>query len=387
MERGSLALAAVAFLLSMTFTWVVRKTAIRIGFVDKPGGRKVHDKPKALGGGVAITWSILLPLLLGAWLAPTLWPDPDSLMRAYLGGIRLQYGMAVAVGLACVAMHFLGLIDDKYALGPYSKLLGQILIVAGLLWAADIRLLTTLGAVPSAILTGLWILTITNALNFLDNMDGLSAGVAGIAASAMWASTLFSGQVFVGATLALVVGACLGFLVFNFAPASIFMGDSGSLVLGLLLGLLSVRVTYLPPDVDFSREWYAVLSPVLLLAVPLYDLLVVSALRLRQGRSPLRGDTNHFSHRLVRLGMSKRTAVLVIYLVTASTGVAATVLPLIQKPLAAMLIVLQVVLMLAIIRVLERGGDMVYPSPDSARRPPLPPRPTPQSTDSVASNG
>ncbi len=360
MALGSLALAVVAFALCVALTALVRKAALRLGFVDKPGGRKIHDNPKALGGGIAITWSIILPLLAGAWLAPSLWPDPDSLMRAYLGGIRLQSGMVVTLGLCCLAMHALGLIDDKKALGPFTKLLAQILIVACMLWFADVRVLTTLGPIPSALLTAIWILTITNALNFLDNMDGLTAGVAAIVAAAMWASTLLSGQVFVGATLALVVGACIGFLVFNFSPASIFMGDSGSLVLGFVLGVLSVRVTYLPPGMNFDSDWFAVFSPVLLLAVPLYDLSVVSVLRMKQGRSPLQGDTNHFSHRLVRLGMTRRGAVLLIYLVTAATGVAATVLPYVHKPLAAALVVVQVALMLAIIRVLERGGDLVY---------------------------
>src|SRR5208282_4355569 len=166
-----------------------------------------------------------------------------------------------------------------------------------------------------------------NAFNFLDNMDGLSAGVACVCATAFLFTTLSIGQWFVAAALALLLGSLLGFLWHNFPPAKIFMGDSGSLTTGLLLGILTVRTTYLPPGSVFANRWYAIFAPVIVLALPLYDLIVVSFIRLLHGKSPFVGDTNHFSHRLVARGMSRRTAVLCLYLIAACTSVAAILLP------------------------------------------------------------
>ena len=154
--------------------------------------------------------------------------------------------------------------------------------------------------------------------------------------------------------LALLIGALLGFLIYNFPPARIFMGDSGALFIGFVLGVLTVRTTYLLPGQDFAAGWYAVLVPVIVLALPLYDMIIVSAIRLSRGRSPFVGDTNHFSHRLVARGMSRRTAVLTLYLITAATGVAAILLPLVETTFAAMLIFVQTILILCVVMLLEQ---------------------------------
>ena len=188
-----------------------------------------------------------------------------------------------------------------------------------------------------------------NAFNFLDNMDGLSAGVAAVCTTAFLITTLIIHQWFVAASLAMLLGATLGFLFWNFPPAKIFMGDSGSLVIGFILGVLTVRTTFLPPGVDWGAGWYAVFAPVIVLALPLYDLLVVSAIRLSRGKSPFVGDTNHFSHRLVSRGMSKRTAVLCLYLVTATTSISAILLPHVHSTFAAMLIFAQTLLILGLV--------------------------------------
>src|SRR5205823_10819178 len=204
------------------------------------------------------------------------------------------------------------------------------------------------------ILTILWIAGITNAFNFLDNMDGLSTGVAAVCTVAFLVTTLLIGQWFVAASLALLLGALLGYLCFNFPPASIFMGDSGSLVIGFLLGVLTVRTTFLPKGVNWGAGWYAVFAPVIVLAVPLYDLIVVSIIRLSRGKSPFVGDTNHFSHRLVARGMSRRTAVLCLYLITAATSVAAIILPHVENRFAAILIFCQTLLVLGVVALLEQ---------------------------------
>jgi UDP-GlcNAc:undecaprenyl-phosphate GlcNAc-1-phosphate transferase len=197
-------------------------------------------------------------------------------------------------------------------------------------------------------------------------MDGLSAGVAAVCTTAFLVTALSIGQWFVAGTLAIFLGSLLGFLVWNFAPARIFMGDSGSLVVGFVLGVLTVRTTFLPPGESWAAGWYAVFAPVIVLAVPLYDLVVVSLIRLSRGDSPFKGDTNHFSHRLVARGMSRRTAVLCIYLVTAATSIAAILLPQVRSGFGAMLILLQTALVLGVVLLLEQhktsAGQSAGPS-------------------------
>lgn len=353
----ALVLLAAGFLLSLSLTAALRPIAKRFDFVDKPGGRKVHEKVTPLGGGIAIFLAITLPLL-AVLLLPSLLPS-DHPLADYLGGITVQTPLLLKILAALLAIHIVGLIDDRRALGPYTKLLVQIAIAAALVLLTDLRVLTAAGPFLSALLTIFWITAITNAFNFLDNMDGLSAGIAAVASAAFLVTALAIGQVFVAATLALVLGACLGFLVFNFAPASIFMGDSGSLVLGFILAVLTVRTTYLPPGSEFVSSWYTVFTPVLVLAVPLYDLTVVSLIRLSRGRSPFKGDTNHFSHRLVRRGMTKVQAVLCIYLITGTTAAAAVVLPHVHSTFAACTLFAQTLMTLAVIFLLERGKDLV----------------------------
>ena len=257
----------------------------------------------------------------------------------------------------------MGLWDDRKALGPYVKLSIQlgvtVLLVASF---KELRILTALGTGASIVVTVLWIAAITNAFNFLDNMDGLSAGIAVVASVAFLVTALSIGQLFVAGVLALLVGALLGFLWFNFSPAKIFMGDSGSLVVGLLLGVLTTLTTYLPKDRPWGAGWYAVFAPVIVLAVPLYDLIVVSAIRISRGKSPFVGDTNHFSHRLVARGMSRRTAVLCLYLITAATSVAAIVLPHVDSAFAAVMIFCQTILVLGVVALLEQ-----HPLPELER--------------------
>src|SRR5687767_5778405 len=348
-------LTLAAFLVSAATTAAMIPLAPRIGLVDKPGHRKIHHVPKPLGGGVGIFLGLTLPMLLGVLTvaATTLnglagyEPDP-----ALVAGAKQQIPLALGFLGGALAMFLLGLIDDRKALGPFIKLFVQLAVSAWFVWQFDVRLLTflddntPLGTLPSILITVLWIGGVTNAFNFLDNMDGLSAGVACVCAMVFLVAALIVGQLFVAATLALLVGALLGFLVYNFPPARIFMGDSGALFIGFVLGVLTVRTTYLLPGEDFAAGWYSVLVPVVVLALPLYDMVVVSAIRIRRGKSPFVGDTNHFSHRLVARGMSRRMAVLSLYLITAATGVAAILLPLVETTFAAMLILVQTLLIL-----------------------------------------
>jgi UDP-GlcNAc:undecaprenyl-phosphate GlcNAc-1-phosphate transferase len=373
MTLALLSLILVAFAISWLVTLAMKHVAPRLGFVDKPGHRKIHHNPKPLGGGVGIVAGFILPIIAGLvvmWLlAKPLSPPPGATsheveraqtLNAYLSGAKQQTPLAVAVVAGALVLHLMGLRDDRRALGPYSKLAVQLAVTIAIVARFDdLRILTALGPAISIAATVLWIVAITNAFNFLDNMDGLSAGVAAVCTTAFLVATLSIEQWFVAAALALLLGALLGFLCFNFAPATIFMGDAGSLVVGFLLGVLTVRTTFLPPDADFGAGWYAVAAPLIVLAVPLYDLVVVSIIRLRNGKSPFVGDTNHFSHRLVARGMSRRTAVLCIYLVTAATSAAAIVLPHVRSGYLAAMIVGQTVLILGVVALLEQ-----HPLPD-----------------------
>jgi UDP-GlcNAc:undecaprenyl-phosphate GlcNAc-1-phosphate transferase len=368
MTLSIVCLSLVSFVLSWVGTWGMKKLAPRIGFVDKPGHRKIHHVPKPLGGGVAIFWAITLPLL-GAVVMARLFPSGTwpalansahaGLARALAGGVRLQTPLALGTMLCTFLMHVLGLWDDRKALGPYLKLIAQLSIIGILVIGFNLRALTALdklgmGRVPSWAVTILWIGMITNAFNFLDNMDGLSAGIAAVCATAFLITALSIEQWFVAGMLALLVGALMGFLCFNFSPASIFMGDSGSLLIGFVLGVLTVRTTYLLPGEDIAHGWYALLAPVVVLALPLYDFIVVSIIRISRGKSPFVGDTNHFSHRLVARGMSRRTAVLCLYLITAATSIAAIILPHVGSTFGAMLIFAQTVLVLCVVALLEQ---------------------------------
>ena len=362
-----LCLIALSFAISWLVTLWMRRFAVRIGFVDRPGGRKVHSNPKPLGGGVGIFFGLALPIVCGlGWIT---FAGPPGFLRsmggwpidAYWSGARMEAPLGWEILLAGIFMHLLGLWDDRKALGPMFKLIVQLSITTALVLAANLRILTFLdsaipgGHIISVMLTILWIAAVTNAFNFLDNMDGLSAGVAAVCTAAFLVATLSIGQWFVAAGLALLLGSTLGFLWHNFPPAKIFMGDGGSLLIGLILGVLTVRTTYLSPGARWENDWYAVFAPVIVLALPLYDLIVVSIIRLMRGKSPFVGDTNHFSHRLVARGMSRRTAVLCLYLVAAATSVAAIMLPHVQGRFAV-LIFLQTLLILGMVALLEQVG-------------------------------
>lgn len=198
------------------------------------------------------------------------------------------------------AIFLLGLIDDHYGCGAYSKLTVQVLM-AVLLWYSGTRITLFIGHwTVSLMLTVFWMVLITNAMNLLDNMDGLSSGVGAIAAAIFLVVAVQAGQIFVASLMAVLIGSLLGFLWFNFNPASIFMGDAGSLFLGYMLGAISISSTYYQE----SESGLAVVIPLVVLAIPLFDTASVMLIRWRTGKPFMQGDKNHFSHRLVRLGMT-----------------------------------------------------------------------------------
>jgi len=350
------------FLVSLVATPIVRRWALRRGFVDQPTGHKKHKAPVALGGGIALVAAICGPIVLGTALAWSLHGHrPPPWLPAFLGthleGIASKLPVVLAIVGGALVLHVIGLIDDRRALGAWPKLAAQVAVALFTAWPMGIRAVEALPAPLSIAVTVAWIVMITNAFNFLDNMDGLSAGVAAIAAAIFALASMHAGQVFVPVMAWVMTGALLGFLMFNFSPATIFMGDAGSLVVGYLMSVVTILTTFYDP-VQHLRP-LGVLVPIVVLAVPLYDVVSVVIHRVRAKESLFRGDWRHFSHRLVKRGMSPRGAVLTIYLATAATGLPAVVLPRVGWTLAVLLLIqcLCVVLMIAILEHVGAPGD------------------------------
>ena len=343
------------FAVSLVATYVVRALARRRGFVDRPGGHKQHGVPVALGGGIALVLAICGPILVGTLAAKALQADspPDwlpVLIQTHLAGIASRYPVVLAIVGGAIVLHIVGLLDDRRALGPWLKFAAQFAVALFIAWPMGIRAVEALPAPLSIAVTVLWIVLITNAFNFLDNMDGLSAGVAAIAAAIFAVASMSAGQVFVPVMAWIVVGSLLGFLIFNFSPATIFMGDAGSLVIGYLLSVLTILTTFY--DSARGLTPLGIIVPLVVLAVPLYDVISVVAHRIRLGESPFRGDWRHFSHRLVKRGMTQRGAVLTIYLATAATALPAIALPRVDWMLAILLLA-QCLCVVAMIAILE----------------------------------
>jgi UDP-GlcNAc:undecaprenyl-phosphate GlcNAc-1-phosphate transferase len=349
---AAIGLVAVSFALGTAMTWLARKVAPRFGLVDKPGGRKAHRAPTPMGGGVAIWATTGLVLALGA-VALALFRDdlPPDLAKHASGIWSRGPELAGLFGLATVIM-VMGLIDDRVGLGWKPRLLVQFALAIALVAAGvHATLFWPLNSpIVSGALTVLWIVGLTNAFNFLDNMDGLAAGVGLIAALLFAAAQAIVGSLFVPAVLLVMVGALAGFLVFNRHPASIFMGDAGSNFLGFLLGALTVVGTFARPEAGYSS--YGVLSPLLVMAVPLYDTTSVVLIRLREGRSPFQADRRHFSHRLVDRGLTPPQAVRTIYLVTLAGGLGTLLLPYLGA-FGALVVLAQTCCLIGIVAILE----------------------------------
>ena len=368
MISACLLLMIVSGVVSLVLTGVMRAVGRRIGHLDRPGLRKIHDRPVPVTGGIAIFLTLVtftLAALAAAWWLPTdTWARVAPGAVAHLDGMRAQTPMALALMVGWVILHVVGLIDDRRDLGPFAKLAAQLLAAFVLVVWFNVRLMEHAPPIVSIVLTIFWFLTIINAFNFLDNMDGLSGGVATICAAILMAAALVNGQWFIAGMLALLIGALVGFLVFNLPPASIFMGDAGSLIVGLTLAFCSVRITYYDPA--RGTQWWAVLTPLVVLAIPLYDLVSVTLIRLSRGASPFVGDTQHFSHRLVRRGLSRRAAVGVIWACTLATGLGGVMLGRVSGPQAC-LIVAQTAAVLLVLVLLERTSPT--DSNDSSERP------------------
>ena len=366
-----LALAMVGVAISLPVTALLCRVGHRLGALDSTGAaghtKQLRKVPNV--GGVGIFLAVALPLAVGllalyfvdttlltSWI-PGLEPHLPRLLEGADQTISSTTTAGAMLG-GMIVLHALGLIDDRRSLNPWLKFTVQTAVAAIMAIWFDVRLMSLLGAWPSVIVTVIWIVVVINAINFMDNMDGLAGGVSAIAASLFMAACIVNQQWFIAATLALLVGGLAGFLVFNFPPAKIFMGDGGSFVVGFLLAVLTARTTYYDPEqIDFplGGGWYGVFMPLIVLAIPLYDFVAVTTIRLVQRRNPLVGDQQHFSHRLVQRGLSPRGAVVVIWSAAAVTGIGGVSLGRLDAWQAA-LVGAQTLLVLMMIALLEHAS-------------------------------
>jgi len=256
------------------------------------------------------------------------------------GFVELSDLFAFGVGLGIIFVA--GLVDDICGLSPRNKLAWQLFAAtcAGLLLAilgVRLRLFLGWGPLPLILLTVLWIIAITNAINFLDNMNGLCAGIGAIAAACLAVYNLRTGQLVVAFTSASLGGACLGFLPYNWPRARVFLGDTGSMVIGFALASLSVMGVY---TTGAELPVLAVLAPLFILAIPILDAVIVISLRIRDGYRPWLGDRRHISHRLVQRGMRPAAAVATLWAASAACGLAALLLPIVGMQAAPLLVTL-----------------------------------------------
>lgn len=314
---------AAASAISAAVVPASRRLATWLGAVDHPGERKIHSSSMPRLGGVAVYVAFIVVVLGGYYVGPSLRDTSvpfASVLEPLREAYRVEAKLLAVIGGATAAF-IVGLIDDAFGsrFPVHLKAVGQVLAASFLVFG-DVRVSFLPSELLNSLVTVLWVVGISNAFNFLDNMDGLAAGVALIAAGVLMTNAWLLGELFICLILAAFMGSLLGFLFFNYNPARVFLGDCGSLFIGYVMAALTLLERYVSPA---SSTLFPVLMPVLVLAVPIIDTTTVVVIRLKERRPIYVGDTRHLSHRLVSLGFSQRAAVLFIYLATFCLGLGA----------------------------------------------------------------
>lgn len=303
---------AIGFAAAYSFTPLTKRLALYWNIVDKPNARKIHLEPIPLLGGVAI---------LGGFLAASLYFAFFTATQQHLR----EFG-AVLAGAMWLAL--VGYVDDRNGMNPRIKFSAQFIASAVLILSG---IHTQLFPYPifDYLLTTFWVVGITNAMNLMDNMDGLAAGTAGIAAGSFFILAASQELSLVGSLAAALCGASFGFLRYNFNPASTFMGDTGSLVIGFILAVLGIKL-----DFQTQVKMVSWTIPLLVLGIPIFDTSLVTFTRLREKRSPFQGGKDHTSHRIASMGFSHRRTVVILYSVGITLGGLALVISRASVPLA-----------------------------------------------------
>lgn len=297
-------LAVVSIIISAILTPVVKKFAIKIKVIDVPkDNRRIHKNPIPLLGGLAIYFSFILTLIIRA----------GKLSKSEIG---------IIIGATIIVIG--GFLDDKFDIRPWKKLMIQIaaaltlvvfgvriLLVTNPISSSELYISVGIFSIP---LTIIWVVGITNALNLIDGLDGLAAGVAFISAVTIFIIALLNNRTEAAVLTSILAGAILGFLPYNFNPASIFMGDTGAQLLGFLLAAISME------GAIKSAAAFSIVVPILALGIPIYDTLFAMIRRKINGKPIMQADKGHLHHRLLDKGLTQRQAVIIMYLISAVLG-------------------------------------------------------------------
>jgi UDP-GlcNAc:undecaprenyl-phosphate GlcNAc-1-phosphate transferase len=346
---------ALSLTLSLILTPIAAMLGRRWGVLDHPGHRKIHSDPIPLTGGWALftTLSLVLWGHIGVALivkSSNLASALPQLLQVYVNASPTLAFRVLPVWLGALAFFALGVLDDIRGLSVKKRLVCQFGVALALATHDYWPSLNALHSLLAVALGVIWIVGITNAFNLLDGLDGLSTGVALVATMALMAIMVLGSQPGVTCYLAAMAGILIGFLRHNFNPARIFLGSSGALLIGYLMAMSTLLVNY---HHEYRTGMMTILTPILILAIPIYDTCSVVLIRIFQKRSIVQGDQNHFHHRLRRLGFSHRQAVLFIWLVAFSVGLSAV--GLIGASFErSLLILLQIVGILSLIIIAER---------------------------------
>jgi UDP-GlcNAc:undecaprenyl-phosphate GlcNAc-1-phosphate transferase len=351
-------LFAVSFLFSLVLTPLFRSVALKFNILDIPSTRKIHISPKPLFGGLAFYFSFILTILLGLIILKFFWDSPYLKLiipQSIIGKIppfQREIFKILPIVLGGTLVMIIGLIDDIKGMNAYVKLF--FTTVVGILMVFLGVRITLFMPNPffGGLLTVLWFVLLMNSFNLMDNMDGLACGVALVATFIFVGITSLQYQFFTSYILVIFAGVLAGFLIFNWYPSSIFMGDAGSMWIGFMLATLTIMSTFY---CEGKPTLLPVVMPLLILGVPIFDTVSVVLIRLSRKKPLFVGDKNHFSHRLVQLGMTQPQAVAFVYLVTFCIGINATLLFAVGK-LGATVILLQAVVIFVIIALLEHTG-------------------------------
>lgn len=315
----------LAFVVSGLLCAVARAVGLRLGLMDWPSGRKAHERPVAVTGGwgIFVTFVLIVGVgtVVGGWLAERL-PGHADPLRAYMSNIAGIWPRVGAVVGGAALIFAVGAVDDLRPLGPRLKLAAQVIGALALLPAG----IAIKGFLPMPLgwgLTVLWIVLLTNAFNLMDNMDGLCASVGLVICVVLALAAWGGAEMWLPALFLCLAGALGGFLLYNFSPASMFMGDAGSMSVGYLLGVFSILITYYERGVPSGLP---ILMPVAIMGVPLFDTISVMFIRWRAGKPLMVGDRNHFSHRLLAMGFGVRAAAVTIAALTGAVGLLALAL-------------------------------------------------------------
>jgi UDP-GlcNAc:undecaprenyl-phosphate GlcNAc-1-phosphate transferase len=350
MELFCLILFLVAGATALLTTPPVKRLAEKFCFLDRPDERKNHGRPVAYGGGIVVVVAVAAALICGVLFSSDFNLPKES--------VALRECLWTAGG--ALLMFLVGLWDDKRPLSPGVKLAWQF-AAASIVVAGGVHLTALVGDTwLMRVVSVFWIVLIANSFNFLDNADGLCAGVAAICAGTLCLITLETRQWIVAAFAAGLCGALAGFLRFNLAPARIFLGDAGSLFVGFLLACLSISAVYY----RYQGSVLGLGVPLLVFGLPLYDTASVLWLRVRQRRPAWVGDRSHFSHRLMDLGLSPREAVAILHLAALAVALPATTLSGVSES-HGLLIIGQSFLILALVALLENAGRQARRSSSS----------------------